>query len=133
MAVDRPSDIGRVNQHAAQGRGIPDGLAFSALNPGLLQPAAGLAQAEAVMADPAEHQPNDFGLVRNHLEACQPSALVLGHITVSHPRRLRSRILARSYSAITPCICSSRSSSAVPLMARFRNTTSVSARRNSSI
>ena len=52
--------------------------------------------------------------------------------TCRRPRRLRSRILARSYSAIMPWTWSRRSSSALVPMGRFAKTTSAPARRNSS-
>ena len=52
-------------------------------------------------------------------------------VTATAPATLR--ILARSYSAITPWTWSKRSSSAVPPIGRFRKTTSAPARRNSSI
>jgi len=82
-----PPDISCVSQHAAQGRGVPDGLSFSARDPALLQTAADLAQAEPVVADPVEHGLNDLSLVRNHIEACHPATLILGHITVPKRRR----------------------------------------------
>ena len=50
------------------------------------------------------------------------------------PRRPRSRIWARSYSAMTPWICSSRSSSAgLAPIGRLRKITETPARRNSSM
>ena len=49
------------------------------------------------------------------------------------PRRARSMILARSYSAIMPCTCKSSSSSGVSPSSRFKKTTSTPPRRNSSM
>jgi hypothetical protein len=48
------------------------------------------------------------------------------------PRRLRSMILARSYSATMPCTWSRRSSSGLWPRGRFKNTTSTPRRRHSS-
>jgi len=48
------------------------------------------------------------------------------------PRRLRSMILARSYSATMPCTWSRKSSSGLWPRGRFKNTTSTLCRRHSS-
>src|ERR1700760_4148964 len=95
MAIHRPPDISCVGQHAAHGRGIPDGLSFSARDPALLQTAADLAQAEPVVADPVEHRLNDLSLVRNHIEAGDPATLILGHVTAAKRKRFDGTTLRR--------------------------------------
>ena len=103
--------------------------------------ATDLANRQAVPADPGKDLADHAGFVREDLIAGLPAPLILGHIAVpigraaQHidrpavaacrlPRRCRSMILARSYSAIMPCTCSSRSSSGLWPKARFKKMTS---------
>lgn len=82
----------------------------------LLELPAHLSQAHAIQADPCKDQTNNVRLGLHHLKACLAAALLPAHIAVAEGGARQSadgagacrvaatteRILARSYSAITP-------------------------------
>jgi hypothetical protein len=113
------SDIGRIIQHAADRGSMPIRRSLPGLTAHLLQAPAYCAQAHSIETDPCKDETNDVCLRFHHLEARHSTALNSAHIAIPvgspvsaltdpdcaawrRPRRPRSRILARSYSAITP-------------------------------
>src|SRR5690349_10450809 len=87
MPVDRPTDVGRVAQHAAHSRRIPLALASPWLAAGRRQAAADLAQAQPLKRDPAEDLPDDACLLLNDLEPRLPTTIRLRHVAITIRRR----------------------------------------------
>ena len=85
VAVDGAPDVGRVQQHAADRRGVPVCRPTARRAAGLLQAAADLAQADPLQPDPGEDQPDSpsMRLLRHYVEARDAAARALGDVAVA--------------------------------------------------